>query len=132
MYELKVVTHFSAAHQLKMVSKKCENLHGHNWKIEVCVAGPELNDAGVLLDFGEIKAHLAEIMERLDHKFLNDLDFFKDGNPSSENIAHYIARSIQEKMNGSTVKVTRVTAWESDSACATFIYDDSSKSNPNK
>jgi 6-pyruvoyltetrahydropterin/6-carboxytetrahydropterin synthase len=75
MFELKIVTHFSAAHQLKMVADKCENLHGHNWKIEVYVAGKSLNDAGVLMDFGEIKQHVSEIMKTLDHKFLNELDF---------------------------------------------------------
>jgi 6-pyruvoyltetrahydropterin/6-carboxytetrahydropterin synthase len=121
MFELTVITQFSAAHQLKMVAEKCENLHGHNWKIEVCVAGERLNDAGVLIDFGEIKAHLAEIMDRLDHKFLNELEYFKDGNPSSENIAQYIAGALQKKIDDSAVKVIRVTAWESDNACATFI-----------
>ena len=74
MFELKVVTHFSAAHQLQMVGEKCENLHGHNWKIEVYIAGETLNDAGVLMDFGEIKKHVADIMASLDHRFLNDLN----------------------------------------------------------
>jgi len=129
MFELKVVTHFSAAHQLKMVAKKCENLHGHNWKIEVCVGGHALNDAGVLMDFGEIKTRLSEIMDRLDHKFLNELDYFHDDNPSSENIAQYIAASLQEKIDGSAAKVTRVTVWESETACATFICHDSKKLN---
>ena len=121
MFELKIVADFAAAHQLKMVAKKCENLHGHNWKIEVCVAGERLNNAGVLMDFGDIKAHLSDIMASLDHKFLNEIEYFKDSNPSSENIAHYIAKSLQKEIDGSAVKVTRVTAWESDSACATFI-----------
>jgi len=121
MFELKIIADFAAAHQLKMVAKKCENLHGHNWKIEVCMAGKRLNDAGVLMDFGEIKAHLSDIMASLDHKFLNELEYFRDDNPSSENIARYIAESLQKKIDGSTVKVARVTAWESDSACATFI-----------
>ena len=121
MFELKIIADFAAAHQLKMVAKKCENLHGHNWKIEVCVAGERLNNAGVLMDFGEIKAHLADIMASLDHKFLNELEYFKTGNPSSENIAQHIAKSLQKEIDGSAVKVTRVTAWESDSACATFI-----------
>ncbi len=123
MFELKIITQFSAAHQLKMVSKKCENLHGHNWKIEVCVAGKELNPSGVLMDFGEIKIYLSEIMDRLDHKFLNELDYFQNGNPSSENIAQYIAGSLQERINNKALRVTRVTAWESDSAGATFIRD---------
>ncbi|MEW5909771.1 MAG: 6-carboxytetrahydropterin synthase, partial [Thermodesulfobacteriota bacterium] len=78
MFELKVISHFAAAHQLKMVAKKCENLHGHNWKIEVCIAGERLNHAGVLIDFGIIKKHLREIVEKLDHRFLNDLEPFKE------------------------------------------------------
>jgi 6-pyruvoyltetrahydropterin/6-carboxytetrahydropterin synthase len=122
MYELKVVTHFAAAHQLKMVAKKCENLHGHNWKIEICVAGETLNNAGVLVDFGELKRHVSEIMARLDHKFLNELDYFNDNNPpSSENIARYIADSLQTLLNNSKIKIARVTAWESEDACATYL-----------
>ncbi|MGD8367327.1 MAG: 6-carboxytetrahydropterin synthase QueD [Desulfobacterales bacterium] len=114
MFELKVTTHFAAAHQLRMVAEKCENMHGHNWKVEVVVAGDRLNEAGVLVDFGELKAHVADIMSRLDHKYLNELDFFQDGNPSSENIAVYVARSLGEKLNGSGIRVDRVTAWESE------------------
>ena len=122
MYELKVVTHFAAAHQLKMVAKKCENLHGHNWKIEICVAGKDLNKAGVLIDFGELKQHVSIIMARLDHKFLNELDDFNDDYPpSSENIAHYIAKTLQSMIDSPDIKVARVTAWESENACATYI-----------
>jgi 6-pyruvoyltetrahydropterin/6-carboxytetrahydropterin synthase len=122
MYELKVVTHFAAAHQLKMVNEKCENLHGHNWKIEICVGGKDLNKAGVLIDFGELKQHVSVIKARLDHKFLNDLDDFNDDYPpSSENIAHYIATTLQPMIEGTNMKVSRVTAWESENACATYI-----------
>ena len=122
MYELKVVTDFAAAHQLKMVAEKCENLHGHNWKIEVCVAGENLNNAGVLIDFGELKQYVSEIMAMLDHKFLNELDYFHDDNPpSSENIARYIADALQSMIDNSDVKVVRVTSWESENACATYI-----------
>jgi len=122
MFELKVVTHFAAAHQLKMVAKKCENLHGHNWKVEVCVAGENLNDAGVLVDFGELKQNVSEIMTRLDHNFLNELDYFDDNNPpSSENIALYIANSLQTMLKDPEVRVTSVTAWESENACATYL-----------
>ena len=122
MFELKIVTHFSAAHQLKMVAEKCENLHGHNWKIEVYVAGNSLNNAGVLMDFGEIKQHVAEIMKRLDHKFLNELDYFNDNKPpSSENIARYVATSLQTLIEETEIRVSRVTAWESENASATYI-----------
>ncbi len=121
MYELKIITRFAAAHQLKMVAKKCENLHGHNWKIEVCLAGEALNSAGVLMDFGQLKEILSEIIERLDHKFLNELEHFNDSfPPSSENIAYYIANELKASINDPLVKVSSVTAWESENACATY------------
>lgn len=123
MFELKIVTHFAAAHQLQMVGEKCENLHGHNWKIEVYVKGEKLNSAGVLLDFGDVKTHVREIMAGIDHKFLNELDFFKDIQPSSEQIAVHIARELQSRLEGSPAKVSRVTAWESENAAATYIPD---------
>jgi len=124
MFELKIITHFAAAHQLKMVAKKCENMHGHNWKIEVCVAGKTLNNAGVLIDFGELKGYLSEIIEKLDHKFLNELDCFHNDNPSSENIAYYIAHELKKKIVAHDIKATRVTAWESEDACATYSLSD--------
>jgi len=124
MFELKIITHFAAAHQLKMVAKKCEKMHGHNWKIEVCIAGEILNNAGVLIDFGELKGYLSEIIEKLDHKFLNELDCFHNDNPSSENIAYYIAHELKKKILGHNIKVARVTAWESEDACATYRFPD--------
>jgi 6-pyruvoyltetrahydropterin/6-carboxytetrahydropterin synthase len=124
MFELKIVTRFAAAHQLKMVAQKCENLHGHNWKVEVRVAGQKLNSAGVLVDFGELKKHVAEIMTDLDHQFLNETDFFNDNTPpSSENIAFFIAKRLENRLNGDGIKVTRVSAWESDDSCATYISE---------
>ena len=122
MFELKVVTHFAAAHQLKMVAEKCESLHGHNWKVEVFLTGEKLNRAGVLMDFGEIKKEVSTIMETLDHKFLNETDTFNDDHPpSSENIARFIARELQASIKDPAVKVSRVNAWESENACASFI-----------
>ncbi len=119
MFELKILTHFAAAHQLQMVAKQCENLHGHNWKVEVCVAGEKLNDAGVLIDFGEVKTHVRGIVQKLDHTFLNELDCF-DGPPSSERIAVYIAENLQKKLEGTDIRVSKVTTWESDNAAATY------------
>ena len=121
MYELKVVTRFAAAHQLTMVGTKCENMHGHNWKIEVHVIGENLDKAGVLVDFGVVKKHLATIMDMLDHKDLNDLPTFENKQPSSENIAYLIASELQQRIDNSAVSVSRVTAWESDDAGATYI-----------
>lgn len=120
MFELKVTTHFAAAHRLKMVAKKCENMHGHNWKIEVCVGSKRLNNIGIIIDFGEIKKYVAEITAKLDHCVLNELDCFRNNNPSSENIALYIAKELQAIIKDNDVRVTSVTAWESEDACATY------------
>lgn len=123
MYELKIVTRFAAAHQLQMVAKQCENLHGHNWKIEVYVKGEALNDAGVLIDFGELKVHLKDIIGRLDHTFLNELEAFGACPPSSENVARYIAHALADEINSPNLRVSRVAAWESEDACATYFMD---------
>ena len=121
MYELKVVTKFAAAHQLTMVGTKCENLHGHNWKIEVYVSGEKTDDAGVLMDFGIIKKQVREIMSMLDHKYLNELVYFQQGQPSSENIAYFVATELQKRIDNQAVSISKVTAWESDDAGATYI-----------
>ena len=121
MFELRVVTRFAAAHRLTMVGAKCENLHGHNWKIEVYVQGQSTDKGGVLVDFGVIKRHVRALMETLDHKFLNELEYFsEDTPPSSENIARYLADTLAARMDLPGIRVSRVTAWESDDASATY------------
>ena len=122
MFELKIRTRFAAAHQLRMVAQKCENLHGHNWRVEVCVRGEKLDAAGVLVDFGVLKGYLKTIIADLDHKFLNELEPF-NGNPSSERIAVHIAERLQAHLADSGVRVSSVSAWESDDACATYLLE---------
>lgn len=121
MYELKVITRFAAAHRLTMVGAKCENMHGHNWKIEVVLIGDRLNAAGVLMDFGDIKARVRDIIGRLDHQFLNELPIFAGCQPSSERIALFVADQLQQALDVPAVRVSRVSAWESEDACATYI-----------
>jgi 6-pyruvoyltetrahydropterin/6-carboxytetrahydropterin synthase len=105
-----------------MVATKCENLHGHNWHIEVRIAGKELNAAGVLIDFGIFKQHIKDVMDLLDHKFLNELEYFNHANPpSSENIARFIADDMEARLAPEGVHVSSVTAWESEDACATYF-----------
>ena len=123
MYELKVVTRFAAAHRLTMVGTKCENMHGHNWKIEVFLTGEKLDEAGVVMDFGDIKTRLREIIGRLDHQYLNELAMFQGRQPSSERIAAYIAAELQQAIQHPSVRVSRVSAWESEDACATYIVE---------
>ena len=121
MYELKIIRNFAAAHQLPLSKTKCENLHGHNWKVEVCITGNDLDQSGMLIDFGILKTHVDSILNELDHQFLNDLPFCKELSPSSENIAHYIAKQLDDQIKTYGVSVSRVTAWESDDACASYI-----------
>ncbi len=124
MFELKVKTRFAGAHQLTMVGQKCENLHGHNWHVEVCVKGKALNPAGVLADFGDIKKAVRAVVDgELDHKYLNELPVFDGVQPTSERIAVYIAEKVQALLGKElkeVVQVSRVMAWESDDACAIY------------
>jgi 6-pyruvoyltetrahydropterin/6-carboxytetrahydropterin synthase len=120
MFELKVITGFAAAHQLRNFGGNCEKLHGHNWKVEVILSGDKLNEAGLLIDFREVKETTDGILKELDHSFLNDLPRFKNENPSSENIAAYLFEKLSGELNDNHLKVTKVTAWESDSACASY------------
>ena len=121
MYELKIITEFSAAHNLRNFRGKCEALHGHNWKVEVVLSGKNLDDSGVVLDFAEVKTATSEIMSEIDHRYLNDLPFFMENNPSSENIARYIFHRLQEKIDNDRIRIRRVTAWESQDACASYL-----------
>jgi 6-pyruvoyltetrahydropterin/6-carboxytetrahydropterin synthase len=121
MYELKIITEFSAAHNLRNFRGKCEALHGHNWRVEVVLSGKNLDGNGVVLDFAELKAATSEIMSEIDHRYLNDLPFFMENNPSSENIARYIFHRLQDKINNDRVRIRRVTAWESQDACASYL-----------
>ena len=123
MYELKIITEFSAAHNLRNFRGKCEALHGHNWKVEVVLSGKNLDESGVVLDFAEVKAATSEIMSEIDHRYLNDLPFFMENNPSSENIARYIFHRLQEKIDNDRVRIRRVTAWESQDACASYLSE---------
>ena len=120
MYELKIISHMACAHQLREFEGQCEKLHGHNWKIEVYVTGNKLEPNGILMDFKKIKIATDKVIDELDHQFLNDLEVFKKVNPSSENIAHHIFKTLGRVLNGKKVKVSRVSAWESDTACASY------------
>jgi 6-pyruvoyltetrahydropterin/6-carboxytetrahydropterin synthase len=120
VYELKVVSDFAAAHNLREFRGKCENLHGHNWKVEVVVRGTELDSSGVVIDFAEIKKAMRELLGELDHRYLNDIPFFQEHNPSSENIARYLFDRLTEQLNGGSRWIHSVSAWESSDACATY------------
>ena len=123
MYELKIITQFAAAHRLENFYGKCEALHGHNWKVEVFLAGDRLDRAGLLLDFGVVKAKAREVLEEIDHKYLNELPAFKEQNPSSENLARYLFQRLSDTLNRDGARVRRVNVWESDTSCAAYYQD---------
>ncbi len=116
MYSIKVVAYFSSAHYLRGYRGKCETLHGHNWKVEVNVEKEALDKTGMLMDFKDLKRALNRILEKLDHKFLNKLPYFKKTNPTSENIAQY----IYENLKGRIPLLKSVTVWESHNSRASY------------
>lgn len=123
MYHLKIISNFAAAHNLLNYQGDCENLHGHNWKVEVLVATKELDHAGLGIDFKTLKRHTNEILDRLDHKYLNNLEFLEGVSPSSENIGRYIFEALEQELKVPGVEIEEVTVWESDNACATYTRD---------
>ncbi len=120
MYRLVIRSSFAAAHCLIHYQGDCENLHGHNWKVEVAVIARELDKAGLGIDFKILKAETNTFLKTLDHKYLNELTPFADISPSSENIARYLYYELGRKFNNENIKVEMVTVWESDFAGASF------------
>ena len=120
MFDLMIETQFAAAHQLRGYKGKCEDLHGHNWRIQVTVSSDTLNDIGMAIDFHELKDISSEVISSLDHTFLNDVFPFTEINPSSENIARWIYDSIKKKLKKKDCNISSVTVWENETSSATF------------
>ncbi len=120
MFRLKIATAFASAHNLINYQGDCENLHGHNWKVEVVVTARELDKAGLGIDFKILKAETNSLLKTLDHKYLNELPPFTALSPSSENIARYLFHELVERLDNENVKVEAVTVWESDFASASY------------
>jgi len=122
VFRLTVEDSFASAHQLREYKGQCERLHGHNWRVEVTVEGNELNDQGLLLDFKGIKGALSPILQGLDHTFLNELPYFQERNPTSENLAFFIFKEMEEALKTYPgIRVKEVTVWESEKARATYL-----------
>ncbi len=120
MYEVTIIKSFSAAHLLAEIGGKCEELHGHNFKVEVTVGADTLSEEGILIDFRLVKKWLKEILDEMDHQHLNDLPFFAGKNPSSENIAYHVYSEMKPKAKTSGVAVLRVKVWESENAAVSY------------
>ncbi len=127
MFYIKVKGYFSSAHNLRNYEGSCENLHGHNWVVEVTLKGKRLDQTGMLFDFREAREYLSEILGYLDHRYLNDLPPFKEVNPTSENIARYIFKELERRLRERriiTVSVHLVSVWENERSCAMYGEDE--------
>jgi 6-pyruvoyltetrahydropterin/6-carboxytetrahydropterin synthase len=120
MYQVSIQTCFSAAHRLRNYNGLCENLHGHNWKVEATVAAETLDCAGMVIDFSILKQKLQQILDVLDHQYLNEIDPFNDLNPSSENLAAYLFERLTNALHDTPAQLVSVSVWESDRAKATY------------
>jgi len=119
MYQVSVEGHFDAAHYLRDYGGKCENVHGHRFKVVVSLKAAKLNKIGLAYDFVELKRHLGEVLSRFDHTSLNDVPPFDKINPSSENIAVTIYDALKGRFSGG-VSLLSVEVWESPESCVTY------------
>jgi 6-pyruvoyltetrahydropterin/6-carboxytetrahydropterin synthase len=123
-FEVMIERNFSSAHQLRGYRGKCENLHGHNYKIEIYARGRELNHIGLLVDFVELKQAADELVTYLDHKNLNELEpFVTEQNPSAENVARFCLEKLAAKLNDDRVQIYKVRCFETPTSVATYHID---------
>jgi 6-pyruvoyltetrahydropterin/6-carboxytetrahydropterin synthase len=119
MFEVSVEETFAAGHSLRNYKGKCENVHGHNYRVQVTVEGEELNSIGLLVDFGDVKRAIRAIVARLDHQFMNDVPPFNTVNPSAENLARYFYDEISNGLPPGP-QIREVKIWETDITSATY------------
>lgn len=123
-FEVMIERNFSSAHQLRGYKGKCENLHGHNYKIEIYARGSELDHIGLLVDFGELKEAADEVVAYLDHRNINELPPFDvELNPSAENLARYILERVASRVGDDRVKIYKVRCFETPTSVATYQVD---------
>jgi len=123
MYEVRVEAGFAAGHYLRNYRGKCENPHGHNYKVQVTLRGVELDEAGLLLDFKLLKQVMRPVIDRLDHQMMNDIEPFTTINPSAENLARYFfdeTNAQLHQMTAGRVRVKDCTIFETDTTTATY------------
>jgi len=114
MYKLNVQSHFSSAHKLVGYEGPCKNLHGHNWEVRIGILCDSVDDLGLTIDFGVVKKDLNEMIQQFDHTCLNELEYFKECNPTSENIARVFFQELGKKIDQQGCRVAEVEVWESD------------------
>ena len=121
MFEVTVEQTFAAGHALRNYKGKCENVHGHNFKVQVVIEGERLDETGLLVDFLDVKSSMRAVIDRLDHVFLNDISPFDVKNPSAENIAEYFFTEISANLKAAVpIRLREVKVWETDIQSATY------------
>lgn len=121
MFEVTVEQTFAAGHALRNYHGKCENTHGHNFRVRVTIQGEKLDETGLLVDFLDVKREMQKVIDRLDHQFLNDLKPFETLNPSAENIAKYFHDELSGGLStGARTRIAEVRVWETDIAAAAY------------
>ena len=119
MYELKVISSFSAAHHLLNYEGECENQHGHNWLVEAYVKGNTLDKSNILVDYKVLKREMKAVLDLLDHKDLNELSYFNGESPSSEMISMFIYNQLKERIE----LISKVSVWETPTSCASYYEE---------
>jgi len=120
MFRLVVKKEFSSAHILVGHPGACKRMHGHNWVVEAMVEGEQINKIGMVIDFKDIKNELENIISRLDHQYLNDLEPFIENNPTAENISKYIYKELSKNINTDNIKVSEIKLWETNSSAVIY------------
>lgn len=121
MFEVTVQQTFASGHSLRNYRGKCENVHGHNYKVEVTFEGDSLNSTGLLVDFVEVKGLMHKVIGYLDHQYINDLKPFDELNPSAENLAKYFHDEISAGIaRENPVRISKVRIWETDNTAAVY------------
>jgi len=121
MFEVSVEQTFAAGHALRNYKGKCENVHGHNYRVRITVQGDQLDSTGLLVDFLDVKSLIGGVVDYLDHQFINDLPPFDELNPSAENIAKYFYDRVSGGLkNEVQVRVSEVKVWETDTSSAVY------------
>jgi 6-pyruvoyltetrahydropterin/6-carboxytetrahydropterin synthase len=121
MFEISVEQTFAAGHALRDYKGKCENVHGHNYRVRVTIEGEQLDSTGLLVDFLDVKRLMGGAIEYLDHRFINDLEPFDKINPSAENIAKYFYDRLQAGLkNELPVRISEIRVWETDTSSAVY------------
>ncbi len=120
IYELSVGSSFSAAHHLARYEGKCALVHGHNWNVEIVVRSEELNEAGMVGDFGVFRSELEAVTGRLDHTDLNENEFMGGLNPTCENVAARIYQELVLRINDERCRLAQVSVWEKSGSSVTY------------